>query len=201
MRSTLFAACLLLAIPAMAQSTTGEVTPFIGYQTGGSVIIADRHSTIDSAPVFVVMVTWDRGPGRKLDLVFAHQSTNTLWEDPWAPPPNSVKFKTYVDYAQIGGRYVFSPEDVVQPYIAMTAGGTWVSLNDAGGVGFSFAYGGGTDIRLSRRTSIRLDGRFTSTMSVYGGAYSCNSSGSCRGFTTGTLLTQFTASTGLVVRY
>ena len=192
---------LLLALPAAAQMYTGEVTPFIGYQTGGSLILAGREAPLDSAPVVGVTLTFDRGPGRKLDILFAHQTTDAVRTDPYGPPPARSAYRTYIDYLQLGGRYIYWSDPRVDAYVAMTAGGTWVGLGGEGAVGFSFAYGGGADVRLTHRTSIRFDGRFTSTTSLTGGAYHCDSSGTCSGFTTGNVVTQFTASTGLVLRF
>lgn len=190
-----------IASTAFAQTYTGEVTPFVGYQTGGAVIIDGRSSDLEDGAAFGVMLTFDRGPGRKLDIVYAHQTTNAVRNDPFGPGPATLKYDTFVDYAQIGGRYVFTPEQRLAPYVALTAGGTRLAVNEKSAILFSYAFGGGADVRLSERTSIRFDGRFTNTLSADRSTYECQSGGSCNGFSTGSMLTQFTASTGIVIRY
>jgi hypothetical protein len=202
MRSApVFLLLVLLPSTAAAQAYTREVTPFIGYQTGGAVIIDDRSSGLEDGPAFGVTFTFDRGPGRKLDLVYGHETTNAVRNDPFGAGPATLKYQTYVDYLQIGGRYVWTPEQRVAPYIALTAGGTRLAVNEKSAILFSYAFGGGADVRLSERTAIRFDGRFTNTLSGDRSTYECQSGGSCRGFSTGSMLTQFTASTGIVIRY
>lgn len=191
---------LLIAMPAAAEDFGREITPFVGWQHGGALWIDNRNAPLDDAPAFGVMVTFDKGRGRMLDLVFTHEMTNAVRGE-LMPPGGSVAYRTFIDTAQIGGRYVFSPAQRLAPYIAMTAGGTWIGANGQHAIGFSFAYGAGADVRLSARTAIRFDGRFTSLLASQGGSVRCDSSGSCGGLVSGSLLTQFTASTGLAVRF
>ncbi len=201
MKTAAIVAMLVLSASPLAAQLTGEVTPYAGYQTGGSVVIDGRNSDLEDGAAFGVMLTFDRGRGRKLDLVVGHETTNAIRNDPFGPGPATLKYRVFVDYAQLGGRYVFSPEQRVAPYIALTAGGTRIALNGTSAVAFSWAAGGGADIRLNERTAIRFDGRFTNTLFADRAAYECQSGGSCSGFSTGSILTQFTASTGIVIRF
>src|SRR5438128_8753514 len=84
----------LCSASSAAFAQFSELTPLVGYQQGGGY---------DSG-MFGLMGSFDRGRGRKLDLIVSHQKK--------------------VDYFQIGGRYLFHPEQRVDPYIGVTAVGT-----------------------------------------------------------------------------
>ena len=191
---------VLLAIVITTRSVhaQNEITPFIGYGTGGSVGINGLNTSLDDRPAFGVFVTFDRGPGRKLDLVFSHEQTRASRHDPFEEP---VSTDVTLDYFQIGGRYVFTPDQRTAPYIAMTIGGARVAIEGGSGVRFAYAFGGGADLRLTRKTALRLDGRFTTTFVEANAQIGCASGGTCSGFGNGSALTQFTASAGLVVHF
>jgi hypothetical protein len=164
------AACFLASSAAFAQFS--EVTPLIGYQQGGSV---------DGA-TFGLMASFDRGRSRKLDLLASHQSSRD---------------DDSVDYFQIGGRYLFHPEQRVDPYIGATAGGAYISDR----IFFSLSLGGGADVTLTRKSAIRFDARFHSTLSSAGIALQCDSSGTCAGNASGSSFNQFTLATGIVFHF
>ena len=193
------AALMLIASCALAQPS--EVTPFAGYQGGGTITLNGLNTPLQRSPALGVFVTFDRGPGRKLDLLVSHQQTRAQRHDPFVPPVSS---DVTVDYFQIGGRYVISPEERAAPYVAMTMGGTRVGTDSGSGVFFSFAFGAGADLRLTRRTALRLDGRFHTTLIGSNAQLQCSGSGgagTCAGFENGSVFTQLTASAGLVVHF
>ena len=162
---------LSLAVYFLASSAAfaqfSELTPLFGYQQGGSV----------NAATFGVMASFDRGRGRKLDLMASHQRS--------------------VDYFQIGGRYLFHPEQRVDPYIGATAGGTHI----ADGLFFSFALGGGADIMFARKAAVRFDARFHTTLTSAGLTLQCDSNGTCAGDARGSSFNQFTITTGFVFHF
>lgn len=145
-----------------------------------------------------MFVSFDRGRGRKLDVLVSHEQTRAARNDPFQDP---VSTDVTLDYFQIGGRYIFKPDERVQPYIAATIGGTRIAVDGGSGVRFSYGFGAGSDLRLSRATALRLDGRFHTTFTDATAQIGCNSKGTCTGFGTGSALTQFTASVGLVVHF
>ncbi|MGZ7039111.1 MAG: outer membrane beta-barrel protein, partial [Thermoanaerobaculia bacterium] len=190
---------MLMACSALAQ--VPEVTPFVGYQGGGTITLNGLDTRLEQRPAYGVFVTFDRGPGRKLDLLVSHQQTRAARNDPFVEPLSS---DVTVDYFQIGGRYMFTPEERTDPYIAMTVGGTRVGTDSGSGVFFSFAFGAGADVRLTRRTALRLDGRFHTTLIGSNAQLSCSGSGgsgTCAGFESGSSFTQLTASAGLVIHF
>ena len=187
---------VLLASTSLAQSY--EVTPFLGWQEGGAVSLAEEDTGLDGAPVVGVMLTLDRGAGRKADLVLSGQRTRAERIEPFEPP---ISADVTLAYAHIGGRYHWRPEDRVDPYVAFTAGGTWLELRDRSGIALSFAAGGGADIHLTPAVAIRLDGRFYTTLGADRLELACAGTIDCVGFASGNALTQFTASTGIAFRF
>jgi hypothetical protein len=163
------AVCSLASSAAFAQFS--ELTPLVGYQQGSSV----------NAATFGLMASFDRGRSRKLDLLASHQSSRD----------------DSVDYFQIGGRYLFHPEQRVDPYIGATAGGAYISDR----IFFSLSLGGGADVTLTRKSAIRFDARFHSTLSSAGIALQCDSSGTCAGNASGSSFNQFTLATGIVFHF
>src|SRR5687768_9152979 len=138
---------LILFFTASALAQTREITPFIGFQGGGELVIDNDEQSLESAPAFGVMLSFDRGRGRMLDFVVAHQDTEVESAD------------VTIDVFQIGGRYLLRREQRAMPYIAATVGATRVASGDASAVQLSFAGGVGADIRLTPRTALRFDGR------------------------------------------
>lgn len=195
------AACVILVflVTTAASAQLSEVTPFAGVQTGGVVELDEENNDMNSAPAFGVMVTFDRGRGRKLDLVVSHQSTRAERQDPFEP---FVSTDVSVTTFQIGGRYFWDPDRRIAPYVAATGGGTYLTVGGADGLYFSFALGGGVDVPLSARTALRFDGRFHTTLIGDRVEIACTDSGqSCSGMAQGAQFIQFTASTGLVIRF
>jgi opacity protein-like surface antigen len=195
--SRIAATLLLLLIAPAAIAQISEVTPFAGYQTGGAVTLNGLNTGLDDAAAFGVVVTFDRGRGRKLDVLLSHEQTRAARRDPFVPP---VSADVALDYLQIGGRYAARPEQRTAPYVAMTIGATRMAIESASAVRFSYAFGAGADIRLTPRTSLRLDGRFHTTLVQTNAQIGCSSGATCTGFGTSTALTQFTAGACLVIR-
>lgn len=189
-------ALMLLAVPAFGQ--TGEITPLIGFQSGGAIRIAGESAPLDVAPAFGVMLSFDRGRGRKLDFLVVGQQTQGEVQDPFVPP---VTVGLGVTYFQFGGRAVIHPDATTRPYVALTLGGTYLNAGGADALQPSGAAGGGVDIELTPKVALRFDGRFHATLFATAGAFSCDGGGTCSTSTTGGLFVQFTGMTGLVFRF
>jgi hypothetical protein len=184
---TRLALILLFALSTLAQ--TREITPFAGVQGGGKLDLDSEEQSVATAPAFGVMVSFDRGRGRMLDVVASHQETSVRTAD------------VSVSTLHLGGRYFFHRDRRTMPYIALTAGGTRVASGDADAIQFSFAGGLGTDIRLSERAALRLDGRLYTTLFSDRANFSCDDSGACVTGIGGDLFQQFIGSAGLAIRF
>jgi opacity protein-like surface antigen len=193
-----FVALVVLFLPLAAEAATGEVTPFLGLQQGGALLVGNEEGDLEADPAFGVMFTLDRGRGRKLDIVLSHQDTTADADDFFEP----VSVDVAIDYLQIGGRYMFRPDERVNPYVAITVGGTHIRFDGGdSALRLSGAAGAGVDLGLTDRLALRLDGRFYTTLLDSDGELSCDSSGECVGFSESSALRQFTAAAGLVIRF
>jgi opacity protein-like surface antigen len=188
---------LTFAPPVLAQ--TRELTPFIGFQQGGAVTVRFDEGDIDDSAAFGAMLSFQRTPETMLDIVLLHQPTEVVTEDVFEPLTSDVA----ITYLHIGGRYLFQPGQRVDPYIALTAGGTRLAADGDSVVAFSFAAGGGVDIALSRALSLRLDGRFYNTLTDSASAIDCQfgGGGECSLFAEGSNFAQLSLTAGAVIRF
>ena len=187
---------LFLGIPLAAQTT--EIAPLIGWQAGGSVEVNHLGTNIEGSPVVGLMAGFDRGRGRKLDIVFTHQQSRAQRHDPFEEP---ARADVSVTYLHIGGRYLFHPDDRIRPYIGATGGVTRFGIEGAHNMNLSFALGGGADIGITRSIALRLDGRFYVTWVNASLQVECDSTGACGGTGSGGSLDQLSATAGLVFRF
>ena len=198
LRRTLLIALAYVLLASSTSAQTWEVTPFLGWQEGGAVTLGDEDTGLDGAPAFGVMLTLDRGAGRKADLVLSTQSTRAERREPFEP---LISADVNISHAHIGGRFHWRPEDRVDPYVAVTAGATRLELRDRSGIALSFAAGGGVDVHLTPSVALRLDGRFYTTLGADRLEIACGGTIDCVGFASGSALTQITASTGIAFRF
>jgi hypothetical protein len=198
MRVSATAVGLLIIFAPAVSAQLSELTPFVGYQGGGVVELDGEDTGMNSSPTFGVMVTFDRGRGRKLDLLLSHQGTRAERQDPFEP---RVSVDVSLQYFHIGGRYFLDPERRVAPYVAATVGGTYIRVGRAEGAYLSFAIGGGADIQLTSRTALRFDGRFYTSLIGSRVGIACTDSGQCSGMADGSQFNQFTATTGVVFKF
>jgi hypothetical protein len=187
---------MLASAPAFAQ--TREIAPLIGVQGGGTVEVNQLNTSLDPSAAFGVMLSFDRGRGRKLDLVAIGQHTKAERNDPFEPPASAG---VSVEHFHIGGRYIFDPDARTQPYVAATIGLTRIAINELYSLYPSIAFGGGADFRITRTLLFRLDGRGYTTLTQTSANVSCDNSGTCAGTASGRTFTQVSLTTGLVVRF
>jgi hypothetical protein len=181
----------LAALPAAAQT---EIAPFAGVQAWGALSVDGEETALDPAPTFGVMVSFDRGPGRRLDVLLSHQNTSAERQDPFEPV---VSADVGITYAQLGGRYFVSR----RAYIAATVGGTVISVGGNSALGFSFSAGGGVEIPIRPALALRLDGRLYNSLVNASAEIACDSSGVCTSFTDGGSMSQFAGTAALVFRF
>ena len=184
-----------IVLAGSVSAQTIEITPTVGFQTGGSVRTENGGEVVEGEfenPVaFGVFITRDWGHGSMMDVLVSNQTTEAAGVD------------VSVTYIQIGGRVYVGVDGAVWPYIALTAGGTHLSLDGEQGLFLSGSAGGGVDFQLSKRTALRLDGRFFGTLLGSSGAIGCSTGGAlvCIGSAGGGLFVQFAGSAGVVVRF
>lgn len=177
------------------------ITPLVGWEAGGSVDVNQVNTSVKPAAAYGVMVSFNRGRGRELDLVAIDQESRAERHDPFTEP---ASVDVNVLSLQIGGRYVIDPDARTKPYVAATVGVTQIRAGDALTVAPSGALGGGADIQLRPNLALRLDGRVHVTLTNANTTIVCSGGGiggTCSGSSTGSNFTQFVASAGLAFRF
>jgi hypothetical protein len=186
-----------LVVPGLSAQIS-ELTPLVGWQTGGSVEVNQLSTPVKASPVAGLTVSFDRGPGTKLDVLFVHQQSRAERHDPFEDPS---RVDVSVAYLHIGGRHLFQPGERIDPYAGGTIGITRLGVNGAHTINPSFALAAGADLRLSRSIALRFDGRLHVTWINANLQVDCDSTGACGGTGSGGSLSQFTATTGLVFSF
>lgn len=208
-------ACLLFAATphADAQDAPDEpdvryhfaVTPFIGYQVGGSLDdkTTDAHASLNESAAEGLILDLPADYNTEYELFYLHQGTK--FEARGTPTPQPSQ-SVDLHYLQIGGTY-FGEGERVQPYIAAGLGATFLDPA-APGTGsetdFSFSIGAGARFFPASRVSLRLEGRVLGTVVAADSRVFCvlgSSGNTCLIETKADVLWQFTAFAGASIRF
>ena len=184
-----------LTLPAVAQKH--EITPLVGWQEGGELEVDSNPDDLDGAPVFGLMFSFRHSRETTFDLLYSHQATEVEAGDFFERRVEDVA----VDYLHFGGRYLFAPDERFDPYVGFTIGGTRVGVDDESVVGLSGALAAGTDIAITDRVALRLDGRYFVTLASSSSEISCNSDGECTSLTEGNSFSQIALTAGVAIRF
>jgi len=151
---------LAAAMPVVAQQLDSEITVFGGYRFGGEISVADSdavYAAQDSASYGLVWNTQHQA-NTQWEVFFSRQQTEVELSDPLtASPPVDLELSTL----QLGGTYLWEGQGV-QPYLAMTLGGTHVRSDAGSGDSDTFvsaSLGLGIKLRPSERLGFRLEAR------------------------------------------
>lgn len=166
MRRSLFLLLALAVLPpgiSFGQEVGFELTPYFGYQFGGSFDTDDRdfgrlRFDVDSSPAFGV--TFDIPIARRLQvelLYFRHASDLDLDEGLFS----SIPFGD-IDLEFIHGGVIWqSIAGQVRPYFGATGGITLVDAEFGGSeTEVSVSLAGGVKVLFTDHLGLRLDGRF-----------------------------------------
>ena len=171
----------MLSANAVAQTRSVEITPFVGYQAGGSASSFDGSLEILADVNYGVAVDVRVTPETTLQVLFSRQDTdvdiriNDIFE--------TIRLQEglVVDYYHLGGTVEF-PRGRLRPYFAMTAGATRFDLAREGVRDewrFSIGVGGGFKTYVSERFGFRVDGRILPTFVNTDGGFFCSLPGGC----------------------
>jgi hypothetical protein len=163
-------ACLL-AGGAIAQENrlNSEFSVFGGVRLGGEVDVDESNEVYeaDDASSFGIIWNTDHSRETEWEVYFSRQQTDFELSDPLLVVP-VIELEMYT--LQLGGTYLFDGafySDTVQPYMAMTAGGTHIKSDADGGDSdtfFSGSIGLGLKFRRGERLGFRLEGRLHATL-------------------------------------
>jgi len=163
-RPLLFVPLILLPHLLSAQSNAFELTPYYGYQSGGSFDSNDRdygRITFDIGDSSTWGATFGIpvGPHFQVELLYFRQSSDLkLARGAFTPglPLGDVDLDVYhvgMLWQSIAGQ--------VRPFVAMSAGLTNVDPRlGSSQTEFSMSFGGGVKILFGDHLGVRIDGRF-----------------------------------------
>jgi hypothetical protein len=191
---------VLAATPARAAEPPRynqfEITPFVGWQGGGTfedpTDASDRD--LDSATSFGVIADAAAESWRHYELLYSHQSTTVQ---------GAIPIDMDIQYLQIGGIVSYEDAERVIPYFGMTFGAAQFSP-DGPGLGdetkLAFSVGGGLRIPITEHLGVRFDARAFITLLDTSGSIFCVSSGgaTCRISAKSDTFVQYGASLGVV---
>ena len=167
-------ACALGAVPVEAQleeihERRFELTPFAGYQFGGS-FETFSNGTIPSGELELAdafawggILGFVTSPETVLEITYLREDTDISFNPDLGGTTTQLGGFS-MNYLQLGGRFEFGPSDKVRPFLSLSGG---INILDPEREGidsdtkFSWSVGGGLRYRLgeSGRASLRLDGR------------------------------------------
>jgi len=205
---------LLLSAVAVAQGATGkqqttaykfEITPFIGYRTGGQFeeMDGDAEFELTESESLGFLFNVAANANGQYEFLYAQQSTLL---DSAGLFVSDSRFALDVEYYQFGGTH-FLDGDVVRPFIAMSVGMSRFDPQPAEFSAESFfaaSFGAGVQLNPRGRFGIRLEGRVYTSLVEDDSRIFCGSDsgvGGCLIQIDGTLLTQWEAKAGIVFRF
>lgn len=162
-----------------------EITPFIGYRGGGNFDLDGSPNAadvdLDDHGSFGLAVNLFLGGDKteSYELFYSRQQTNVARNSPLAP------FDLNVEYLHLGGTLNFNDELPVRPYIVGGLGLTRFSPQTGNGGDdsrFSLSLGAGLKLPVTKRFSVRLEGRGFLTLVNSDSAFLCisdTSGGTC----------------------
>jgi hypothetical protein len=146
--------------PAAAQQLDSEFTVFGAYRFGGEISIDESDAVYKAKDSPSFGLIWNKRHQRNTqwEVFFSRQQTEVELSDPMLVSP-LVDVELYT--LQLGGTYLWEG-DGVQPYLAMTLGGTHIKADSGSGESDTFISGSlglGLKFRPSERLGFRLEAR------------------------------------------
>lgn len=214
-----FAAATLVALvtlaaasPVQAQGDYGtsgrfEITPFGGYQWGGSFqtdasnAIPEGELAAKDAASWGVIISRYQYSGTAAEIFYLRQDADVTFDSRNEGKRDVGQLAS--NYIQIGGRRALRPLDQISPFISASLGANILDASDADATWrFAFTLGGGVRVPLSNpRVAIRIDARWMATLIPSGDLESWCGLWGCYSAEGSTLLNQGQASAGLSIGF
>ncbi|HUL81424.1 MAG TPA: outer membrane beta-barrel protein [Gammaproteobacteria bacterium] len=183
-----------------------ELTPYAGYTIGGEFEQQNGggHYELDEGNSAGLIFNIEaRDVNTQWEVLYGRQSTKVATQAVFDP---AGRLPLDVEYFQFGGTYLFDGDDT-RPFVAMTVGVTHFGPTLPGVDSESFlsgSFGGGVQLRKTKRIGVRLEARVLATFVNTDGALFCHSGpqgGACAIQIHGTALYQLQSSAGVVFRF
>ena len=207
-------AAIAIANIAILAATTGvahaqvpeyrvSVTPFLGYQMGGTFDDDDggNEVEVDDASSFGLILNAPADNHTEWELFYSRQSAGL--DSTTVALPADLELE--VQHILVGGTYVFDRE-LFRPFISAGIGAAHLSPDGPGfdsDTVFAFGLGGGAQFFPESRFGLRVEGRMLGSVIDSDSSIFCVSSGgaTCAFRASGEILWQFEVFGGLVARF
>ena len=190
---------LLLAEVSLAAEV--EVTPFLGYHTGGGFDTSEGDLTVDPAANFGLVLSLRTRHDGLVELLYSRQPS-MLKAD--GLPESGDLFDLSVEYLHFGGLWEIQT-DRMRPILGLSVGGTRLNPGESGiddEWAFSAGISGGVKYFFTDRLAIRLEGRGLISFFDSSGAIFCGfPPGQCVIAVEGSSFLQIGALAGLTFRF
>ncbi len=191
---------LLAAAPAAAQEPMRiQITPDIGYRTGGSLTESANGAqyTINSSASWgAVADVALGGKGRYVELAWLRQETKASFPNAFGPGQSDLTLDTFL----VGGHWDAAPESLFRPFLSGLVGITTFDAAGSSATRFTASLSGGVKVMPLENFGLRFEARALYIVGGGGSSAFCGSSGCTIGFSsTGELQGDFSA--GLVVAF
>ena len=198
----------LAALPLLisTQVTAAEITPLLGYRTGGDVIntTTDKKHSADSSSIYGVIIGSERfDGGKRYELYYSHQSTDFSSVDIGTANPTGADLPLTIDYLHIGGTAPISEDELLKTFVSGGLGISYLSPDLAGlesEMRASLSLGIGVRWPMSERVSLRLETRLLATLFNNNASIFC-SNGACDFSVSGNYFTQYEAFAGVSIGF
>jgi hypothetical protein len=199
----LFLVLLVGGNPAFAEGV--EITPFLGYQIGGSLTTYGgefRISDNENYGIAIDVPLKGQAEGFYLELLYLREDSDLRYKE-W---PNglwrSVSDLT-VEYYQVGALVERAAGSKVTPFGSMTMGTAYFDPQVPGyHVEWLFAWtlGGGVKVNLSDRLGLRFQARLLMPIDIVGGSIFCSGGGCSWGVAGYSAMIQGDFTAGVVIK-
>lgn len=192
----------LMAGPALAQQPDSEFTIFAAQRFGGEISVEESDAVYEAEDSAAFGLIWNtqHQANTQWEVYFSQQQTEMELSDPLlAEPPVDIDLYTL----QLGGTYLLN-ENSVQPYIAMTLGGTHARSDVDSDTFFSGSIGLGIKLRPDERIGFRLEARVHGVLVRDDTKFLCQSGPNqnfCAVAVEGDMFAQFETFAGLTFRF
>lgn len=196
------ACAILIAISCpIARAAEFEVTPFVGYQAGGTFETREGDRNIESSANFGLTLSLRTRPDGLIELIYSRQPTRLEIVDIFGVDQG---FDLNVEYLHFGGVWEIK-QGRTKPFLGLSIGATRFDPQAEGlsdEIYFSGAISGGGKLMFSDRVGLRIEGRGLLTLLDSGSGIFCGfPPGACSVTVTGSSLFQVDALVGLIVRF
>jgi len=176
-----------------------EVSPILGYRTGGTFVDLDSSVTLtlDETDTQGVIVDIDYGKAQQISLLYSRQATDLLTSDPNVTNP---LLSMNVEYIHFGGNKIWV-EDKLRTFLGATIGATHFSATGQNSTTrFSFSLAGGSKYFLSENIALMVGLRGYATLFNSASSLFCGNSG-CLIRVAGQSMLQVEAMAGVTFRF